>query len=69
VLPLDEAAIFLVAGGLNPRHAKIRRLGLVGSGKYQEKNKQKVNDFSEFSFLSKQTKKIDESFKQLKQIN
>lgn len=31
--PLDEAAIFLVALGLNPRHAKIRRFGFVGSEK------------------------------------
>lgn len=40
--PLDDAAIFAVALELNPRHAKIRRLGFVGS-ETDEKDK-KVND-------------------------
>lgn len=35
--PLDEAAILVVALGLNPRHAKIRRFGLVGSGMGKER--------------------------------
>lgn len=44
--PLDEAAILLVAIGLNPRHAKIRRLGFVGSEK-QSIEKEKVNNIRE----------------------
>lgn len=59
--PLDEAAILLVALELNPRHAKIRRFGLVGSGKRNENflgkrksRKRKVNNIQKhFSSLFK----------------
>jgi hypothetical protein len=38
--PLDDAAILGTAGlGLNPRHAKIRRFGFVGSGRGERKRR------------------------------
>lgn len=59
--PLDEAAILVVALGLNPRHAKIRRLGFVGSGiRKNKKAGQKLWKLISI-FLIKQTKENEKA--------